>query len=315
MCRPLETAFFCAPIAVWVVLQTIRRAPEYRYALSALAVGFLPAVVLLAWTSYAMTGNPLLPARLASPENGDVASTPLWQRFGDNFSYNLLMLAVWFLGPIGIVLVAAGVLADRFTRLLGLCVTADLCLTLFHDNSGLHIVGPIHYSECAVPLTIIATHGLHTLAGVARRYAADAARLVAAVGLALALDLGTFTFVQACALRHQAAIQRAVYEAIERGVRDPSGRRAVVLGPWFFAIVNAYPDMREMGTWVHDWRRPRVDLDDDVLFLRDVLGMEQTLRARLAGRRFFRLQVLRQAPFVILVPLDGGPAKPLDLAD
>ena len=313
LCRPLETAFFTAPIAVWAVVQTARRAPEYRLALAGLIVGFAPAVVILAWTSYAMTGNPLLPARLASPGNADVTSTSLWQRFGDNFSYNLLMLAVWFLGPLGLVLVAAGAMTDRFTRLLGLCVIADLCLALFHDNSGLHIVGPIHYSECAVPLTIVATHGLDNLARAARRYTEDAARLVAAVGVALALGLGTFTFVQGCALRQQAAIQQTVYEAIERGVRDSAGRRAVVLGPWFFAVSNAYPDMREMGTWVHDWRRPRLDLDDEVLFLRDVPGTEPALRSTLGDRRFFRLQLLRDAPFVMLVPLDGGPARPLEL--
>jgi hypothetical protein len=314
LCRPLETAFLSAPIAVWAVVQTVRRAPEYRHALGGLVAGFVPAVAIFLWHAYAMTGNPLLPARFAATENADVASTSLWTRFGDNFAYNLLMLAIWFLGPLGLVLVAAGALTDRFTRLLSLCVTADLALALLHDNSGLHIVGPIHYSECAVPLTVIATYGLANLAGVARRYHADKGVLLVTIVLALVIGLGTFTFVQATALRRQAAIQRSIYDAVARGVRDPGGRRAVVLTPWFFAIVNAQPDMREIGTWVHDWRRPRLDLQDDILFLRDAPETAPALRSRFPDRRFYRIAMLRDAPFLVLVPLDGGAATPLDLA-
>jgi hypothetical protein len=36
----------------------------------------------------------------------DVAAVTLWTRFGSNLAYNLLMLAVWFLGPLGLILVA-----------------------------------------------------------------------------------------------------------------------------------------------------------------------------------------------------------------
>jgi hypothetical protein len=312
LCRPLETAFFSAPIAVWAAVQTARRAPLYRHSLAGLAVGFIPVAALLAWHAYAMTGNPLLPARFAAPGYADVTSASLWGRFGDNMSYNVLMLAVWFLGPLGLILVSVGALTDRFTRLLGLCVTADLCLALFHDNSGLHIVGPIHYSECAVPLTIIATHGLANLLSVARRHAVDTGRLIAAVGLSLALGLGTVTFVQALALRNQAVVQRTVYRAIERGVQDPGGRRAIVLAPWFFAVVNGWPEMRETGTWVHDWRRPRLDLEDAVLFLRDAPGTIDPLRARFPDRLFFRVEQRSDPQFLQIVPLDGGTPRPLD---
>lgn len=313
LCRPLETAFFSAPIAIWALTQTVRRAPAYRHALAGLSAGFLGVAAVLVWHAYAMTGNPLLPARFAAEGHADITTSSLWQRFGDNLTYNVLMLAVWFLGPLGILLVVAGALTDRFTRLLGLCVTADLCLALFHDNSGLHIVGPIHYSECAVPLTIIATHGLANLVTGARRHAFDAPRLAATLGIALAVGLGTFTFVQAAALRHQAVIQRDVYRAIEREAAGEGGRPAVVLAPWLFAIVNAHPGLREIGTWVHDWRRPMLNLEDEILFLRDVPAAEAALRAQFPGRRFFRLVPLGAAPFLVLVPLDGGAPRPLRL--
>ncbi len=314
LCRPLETAFFAAPIALWAILQAARGSVRDNLALAGLIAGFLPAVAVLAWHSYAMTGNALLPARFAAEGHTDMTSLSLWGRFGDNFSYNLLMLAVWFLGPLGLILVAAGALADRFTKLLGLCVVADLWLTLFHDNSGLHIVGPIHYSECAVPLTVIATYGLANLVNCAKHHGINATKVAAALVVSLALGLGTFTVVQALALRRQSEIQRTLYSAIERGVRDPDGRKAVVLAPWFFAVVNAQPDMREIGTWVHDWRRPRLNLEDDVLFLRDAQGTVESVRDSLRDRRFFRLVPLSEAPFLALVPFDGGSPKPLDLS-
>ena len=312
LCRPLETAFLTAPIAIWALLQTARRSPQYRGALAGLAIGFVPAVLLFAWHSYAMTGNPLLPPRFASPEHVDVTTTSLWWRVGDNVTYNILMLAVWFLGPIGVALVAAGALTDRFTRLLALSVASDLCLAFFHDNSGLHIVGPIHYSECVVPLAILATYGLARLTRLPQD-GASTDRLAGALAVALSVGLIIVTGVQALALRDQAALQRSVYRAVERGVRDPGGRRAVVLTPWFFSVVNARPDTRDLGTWVHDWRRPTLDLSEDVLYLRDAPAVPADLRALFPDRRFFRIQAVREPPFLLLVPFDGGPAQPLDL--
>jgi hypothetical protein len=312
LCRPLETVFLTTPLAAYALIQTMRRAPEYRGALPGLILGFLPFVALLAWHSYAMTGNPLLPPRFASPEHVDVTSSSLWARFGNNLTYNLLMLAVWFLGPIGVCLVAAGVLATRFTRLLGMCVAADLSLALFHDNSGLHIVGPIHYSECAVPLLVVAVYGIATLVRLTRdNIWRD--RVRGALAMSVVPGLVIVTVIQAVALRQQALLQRGIYEGVADAVRDPAGRRAVVLTPWFFAIVNARPDTRELGTWVHDWRRPALDLSDDVLYLRDAAAVPPDLRRLFPDRRFFRLQPLLEPPFVAIVPFDGGSPQALEL--
>ncbi len=310
LCRPLEAVFLSAPLVLWVLVQRLRRAPHYRSAPAGLALGFLPAVALFFWYCYAMTGNPLLPPRFAA-NAVDVTSVSLWNRLGDNLSYNVLMLALWFLGPVGLLLIAAGVLADRFTRVLGMSVAADLCLALFHDNSGLHIVGPIHYSECAVPLAVVATAGLARLVGAVSEDPAGP-RFRGALTVALTLGLGTFTLLEASALRQQARLQRDIYQAVERAVHDSAGRRAVMLTPWFFAVVNAFPDMRELGTWVHDWRRPRVDLEDRVLYLRDVPEVEPALRTTFRDRSFFRLQLLAASPFVLVVPLDGDSPRPLN---
>src|SRR6266446_7459990 len=115
----------------------------------------------------------------ATPQ--DLVSNALWFRFGANMAYNTFMLAIWFLGPLGILLFTAGVMTDRFTRLLGLGVFTGLCLTLLHTNMGLHSVGPIHYSECAVPLTIIAVHGLATILRTAKAHHVDTRSIASAV--------------------------------------------------------------------------------------------------------------------------------------
>ena len=311
LCRPIETAFFCLPIAAWALARTVKRDATYSAALPGLALGAAAGVALLLWHSYAITGNPLLPARFAVPANTDVMSPSLWARFGDNVTYNILMLAIWFLGPLGVALVAVGVLADRFTRLLGACIVADLCLAFFHDNPGLHIVGPIHYAECATPLSIIATYGLAAAVNAVRRYQLDVRTTLAMTAVPLTLGLGIFTLVQGTALREQALVQRIVYETIDRAARQPGDPKAVVLTPWFFGVTSSIPRMRDIGSWVHDWRRPQLDLSDDVLYLRDVRGAEDELRRELPGRRFYRLAKPPGSPYLALVPLEGGAAIPL----
>src|SRR6185503_16420095 len=204
------------PLVAWIVIQSVRRVPSYKAAIPGVVLGGAVFVALFFWHSYAMTGNPLLPARFANPQNLDVQSPPLWTRFGENVVYNTFMLAIWFLGPLGLFLVTAGVLADRFTRLLGACIVADLCLAFFHDNPGLHIVGPIHYAECATPLSIIATHGLAAAVNAVRRYQLDVRTTLAMTAVPLTLGLGIFTLVQGTALREQALVQRIVYETIDR---------------------------------------------------------------------------------------------------
>src|SRR5262249_62099785 len=99
----------------------------------------------------------------------------------------------------------------RFTRLLGLGVLSNLALGLAHDNFGLHLVGPIHYSEAAVPLTVLAVHGM---ARIKRWCEEKAIALPAVSGLlagALGLGLGTFTRWQSVALQRQAGVQHGIY--------------------------------------------------------------------------------------------------------
>ena len=307
--RPLEIIFFALPLLGWAAVQSVRRAPGYARALPALVLGGLIPVLLMMAHAYAVTGNPFVPPRLDDPTvPQDTISSALWYRFGSNMAYNTFMLAIWFLGPLGVILVAAGVMTDRFTRLLGLGVVSGLTLTLFHTNMGLHSVGPIHYSEYATPLTIIAVHGLANLLRGARAHRFDARPISSAVVVALTLGLGIFNLKHAAAMQDQAAIQASVYEWVERIRPEGAGPKVILLAPQFGTTWNHLPSVPRVGTWVFEWRRPHPDLRDELVILHDLPGLEATVRERFPDRRLFRLLLVAGPPFAAIVPVDrpGG---------
>ena len=308
--RPLEIIFFSAPLLAWAAIQTVRKAPGCSRALPGLVLGGLGPVLLMLAHAYAITGNPFVPPRLDDPAATaqDLMTNALWYRFGANVGYNVFMLAIWFLGPLGIALVAAGVMTDRFTRLLGLGIVTGLGLALLHTNMGLHSVGPIHYSELAVPLTIIAVHGLANLLRGARAHRFDPMPIASAVVVVLVLGLGIFNVKHGAALQEQAGIQGVVYDWIERTRPDPQGPKVVVLAPQFGTTWIHLPGLVRVGTWVFEWRRPHPDLRDDLVILHDLPGIEATVRERFPDRRFYRLTLLSGPPFAALVPV-GAPAQ------
>ena len=69
-----EVVFFSAPLVAWIVIQSVRRVPSYKAAIPGVVLGGAVFAALFLWHSYAMTGNPLLPARFANPQNLDVQS-------------------------------------------------------------------------------------------------------------------------------------------------------------------------------------------------------------------------------------------------
>jgi hypothetical protein len=314
--RPLEIIFFSLPLLGWAAVQSMRRTPGYSHAIPALVLGGLIPVLLMMAHAYAVTGNPFVPPRLDDPTvPQDTISSALWYRFGSNMAYNVFMLAIWFLGPLGVILVAAGVMTDRFTRLLSLGVVSALTLALFHTNMGLHSVGPIHYSECATPLTIIAVHGLANLLRAARAHRFAARPVASAVAVALTLGLGIFNLKHAAAMQDQAAIQASVYEWVERIRPEGAGPKVILLAPQFGTTWNHLPSVPRVGTWVFEWRRAHPDLRDDLVILHDLPGLEAIVRERFPDRRLYRLLLVAGPPFAAIVPVDRpGGAIPFGLA-
>jgi hypothetical protein len=300
--RPVETTFLLLPLGLDLVLRE-RRTAEGRRRLGAFLLGAAGPLILFVVHNALVTGNPFVPARffMEGPAEAFFRGSP-WNRFGANTSYNLFMLAVWFLGPLGILAVACGVLANRFTKLLGLGVLAMLLAGLFHDNHGLHIVGPIHYSECAVPLTLIAVRGLAAIKGFVVRAGLRPERFASLVLAALVLGLGVFNVWEARALNRQAWIQSTIYGAIEKGVAAGTHNRAVVLVPKYGDVWENHPPFKKIGCWLWEWRRPRPDLADRILLVRDAPGAAAAMKARFPDRPQFRFSRIDRPPYFVIKP-------------
>jgi len=317
VCRPMEIACLVSPLLVDLVVSAVRGGRAARQGLGALIAGAIGPLLAFAVFNWALTGNPLLPARFATnPLLGDGWSRPfafftdpalLWHRFGANTSHNLLMLAIWFAGPVGAALAIAGWSTDRFTRLLGLGILCNLLLGLLHSNFGLHLVGPLHYSECAVPLIVLAVHGMARLQRWCEEKSVSLPALCGIATGAMVLSLGTFTLWQCFALRGQATLQNDIY-----GFLESAGlKNAVVLAPRYATLwQNAASEYPRIGSFVYEWRRPKPDWSEEVLILHDAQGAAlEALRTRFPTRSFYRLSATRQAPYMQLQKLGVVAAK------
>jgi len=304
-CRPVEIAFLLLPLFLDVVLRRLRGKGYGRAAFYGILLGAAGPLLLFGLHNLLITGDFLQPARLSLDGSiGAIGSDPIWNQFGANAGFNLFMLVIWFLGPLGLFLTALGALTDRFTRLLTLGVATVLGAALIHNNQGLHVVGPIHYSECAVPLTILAVHGLANL----KRWLAQrkiSFRVPAAILTAtLALGLGTFIIWQGIALNRQAQNQKVIYGRIEQVAGRSAGLKSVVLAPRFRKVWENVPKFKNIGGWVFQWRRARPDLSDRILIVHDVPGAETMLRKQFPERKFFRLRNVDGPPYFEIEALD-----------
>jgi len=219
---------------------------------------------------YLITGDVFSPARFSAEDPAKVLATgSLWNRFGANTSYNLLMLAVWFLGLLGIILFGFGVAANRFTKMLGLGILAALFAGCFHDNHGIHVVGPIHYSEAAVPLVLIAAYGLKGLRARLKDRGVPFSAPAGMITAALLIHLGIFNAWHGVALNHQAQIQSFVYGYLDEILDKPGAPDSVVLAPQFARVWLFNPYFRAVGSYVCEWRRAKPDLSDRILVVHD----------------------------------------------
>ncbi|MDB4973951.1 MAG: hypothetical protein JWN48_2292 [Myxococcaceae bacterium] len=304
ICRPFESCSLLAPLFVcetWSALRHGPRAERVRWML--LVVGLLIPVGSFLLHTYALTGG-FVPARHHPLAAGAMPTheSSYWVRFGSNSAFNALRLGVWFAGPLGIALFAAGVMTDRFTRLLGLGILVGLLVGLFHDNYGIHALGPIHYSECVVPLTIIAVHGLARLTDRLRELGTVPVVPAAIAAVWMLFGLVTFNLIHAAALHAQALTQSIVYEMIE-GAISPEQRPAVLFAPTFGEVWTRNAEFAKRGSWVFEWRRPRPDFSDDILILHERSpSAAASVRAAFPGRHFFHFQESGPGKHLAIVP-------------
>lgn len=244
-------------------------------------------VVALLWSNAVRTGHPLRTGYAAYMAQGlrwpaPVALTSSLRQLSEGLGH----LSFWLFGwPLSLVFVP---FFDR-TRLAWRIVVAMLAVILFYAASGVPTVaptGPVYYAELIPALCILSASGIeHAVAWVRGRAMAPpwAGAAMAAVPLALSiLAFVTFVPAHALSLARMGELNRAPYDLVaERGLAD-----AVVFVRQLPA--NAFPPR----SWAYFHRNADPDLEDPVLFVRD-LGTErdQDLLRFLPTRRGYRLSV------------------------
>lgn len=304
VCRPYETSFMGTPCLLILFRERFRTEGKNAFPeIAAVIIGGLIPLLGFCVHSWAVTHS-LIPPRQAPGSTGVPTREPsLWVRFGSNCGFNLFLLSVYFAGPLGIVLVAAGVLMNGLTRTLGISIIGVLLLGLFHDNYGIHIVGPIHYSECAVPLTVIAVHGLARMTRAFRDFGLNPLIPVSMAFVWIILGLGLFNAIHGNAMYRQAQLQEVVYQELETALAKNTGRKSVILAPQFLQIRNRLPEGPETGSWVHEWRRPKPDFSDDILILHDVERTHAAIREAFPDRTILRMIPTDDGSIFRLTPL------------
>ena len=307
--RPTEVGASGLPI-VLAALWRLREGPEAgRLAKMGALVGTGAIFVGVFFAyNYAVTGS-LMPPRfvpndwvdypgltLPGPLDFLTDTTVLMDRLSVNIGYNGVLLAIWALGPAGIVFFLIGLGRDRISRVLTVSLVGHFALGLAHDNHGIHSVGPIHYSEAIVPYSIIAVTGVRY---VIENHRSIASSVRAAVAGSLVAGFA-FHGWHGMALHESTAAQEEIYGFVGR---IGGSERALVLAPDYAAVRNAIPRLQRPGSWVFHWRPvdPTGERRVEVVLSR---GADlAALRRDFPRRRFFQL---RRAPErgLEIVPLE-----------
>jgi 4-amino-4-deoxy-L-arabinose transferase-like glycosyltransferase len=294
--RPFETIMLMSPLALATCVAG-RDRPTALRRLALLVAGALPALLILLAYNTHLTGAPwLLPRFFYAPFKEEVPG--LWDRWGNNVGYNTVLLSIWFLGPLGILLALFGASRNATARLLVIGVGVNLLGGLLHDDWGMHLVGPIHYSESAVCLAIAAALGLRHLPAWARGHHFNPRPLLAGL---LALLVGGGLVFGAWHLRALQIMVRP--QVLGYGVLDEQLRNAVVLAPRFEQVWKTIPALRRYGSWVFAWRGVSPRADENVVILNDIEGAAAEARRAFPQRSLHRLSITPEPPYLILRPL------------
>jgi hypothetical protein len=302
--RAPEGTLLLGPVLVGVGLLKVRARAWGE--LGALALGGVPPLLLLLGYDWLWTGELWEVPRLSARGFGDFAKDEPWLwRFGSNFSFNLLMLLVWGLGCLGGPLVALGASRAWWCKLEFAGVALLLGLAMFHVIVGIHVVGPIHYSDCAVAWVLLATEGLRRLHGWGQVHP-EARRLLVAVVGALLLGNALFVGHNARQMHRQAQVHATIFGFVEQEMEARKIDRAVIFSPLYIEVWRAVPPLAQVGTFVYDWPFFHPDGSSKVVYLRtpkDAAALEQALRA-FPGHTPLVLSTGPDAPWLLLRGLE-----------
>ena len=305
--RPAEAGLLLAPLFFALLWDTVRKRPQAAERLLWTIIGGLGPLLLLLWYQWAITGDPLSIPRYAPGATGDGGpALSLLDRFGRNLSHNLLMLALWFAGPIGVLLVVAGIGYDRTTRLLATGIGLLLLLALKHPFAGVNMVGPINYSETLAPFLVIASAGALRLSRWWKTQSPGPRWLPASVLTALVISGTWFNVHSLSALHRQSQIHTNIFGAIEAQLDRFQTDRALIFAPRYVAVWSNIEPFRAAGTYVYDWPRANPDGSDRAVFVSGERTSEEIQLAIQAWpeRTPFVLRTLQEPPWIRLMEVD-----------
>jgi hypothetical protein len=298
------------PLAGWLAL-TAAKGRAWG-ALAAGLAGLAGPLALYAVFNWLWTGAPWEIARISSRAFGDFAAAEsLWWRFGSNLSYNLLMLLVWGLGPLGGALLWLGAGRDAFARAVAAGLALCLALCLAHTSVGVTVVGPIHYSDAAVAWVFLAVEGLRRAARWLDERNIERSALVALVA-ALLFGAGAATVHNATQLHRQATVHATLFGFIEQELAQRKVERAVIFAPMYVEVWRGVPPLANVGSFVYDWPLFEPEGENRLVFLSIPKTGEEVEAARRAfpGHALLVLDVVKDAPWLALVPLEQKMVEP-----
>ena len=286
--RPAETGMVMAPVGGHLLWRawTHRR---FTFVLSAGAISLLGPLFLL-WWNVQTTGQWDVSARVLSNRTlGDPFWDSLFHRVGGNVGFNVMMLTLWFVGPaIALLALLAWRRGSALAQLCGVAMALELLLAIFHSDTGNHLVGPIHYAECAVPLLVLTVLGWRRAASwleqnvAALRIPARAVGTVASLVAAYAVGLVLWSFTHSATLLDQALVQRIHLDAVE------DLENAIVIADRPYKLWFARPEIGGISSWVAELPHPDPYLQRDVLFAYPEADLDAIRRA-FPDRELYRM--------------------------
>lgn len=308
ICRPFEVTTLMAPLVLLVCLPAALHDRAASRSFVAIVAGAFLGLVIMGLHNHGLSGNVLISSRFMENDfphpygfhfKPPFAFSRWWERFGANLSYNTMMLGIWFLGIPGVLLAALGVTVDRKTIALSIGLLLTVGLALLHDDHGIHVVGPIHYSECVIPLTLLSVAGLKRAQTWLVEHRVDWRRGLAAAILVLPVTFGTFSYWHGRFLHDQALMHVGMYGILAEAKKRP----AVLLAPQYSQVWSSITRFSERGSWVFEWRRPHPGFLDEVLVVHDQPGALEAVRNTFPERHVYRMRVGPQPPRVRVEPV------------
>lgn len=208
-----------------------------------------------------LTGSALVPPRF---DPGNIRADPvpdvtLDSRISVHVSHNVMLLALYMLGPLALPMAAIGALRRSAGALaLGVGVLLNLALMLAHDNIGIHVVGPIHCSDTAPSLAILFVAGVVSTEKCLEPLVSPAITRWMAMGYTV-LGIGLlFTLPWLGQLQRHGAFASRPYDYLAaKGVQN-----AIVIAPQLFVM----RPMGTIGSWQLYMPHPDPLFEDDLIF-------------------------------------------------